>query len=611
MSRYFIKYFLIIISLIIYSQDSKAAMSDFAQGEYAQIRLISSHKQDYQEKNQIIIAFEFKLDKNWQIYGNLDDKSATSFAQPPEFFFNGSKNIDINNYEILWPKAKINKEDILGEEIKYSTYEGSFAIPIKLNIIDKNKDIELKTEVNYALCNEICIPASQNIVLNIDKDDFDNKSLQIIDKSLKNQQFSNENNLNIAENSNISLFLAIILAFIGGFILNFMPCVLPVLSLKLISVLEHSKSSIKKIRLAYISTIFGILFSFITFAAIAYILKYLGNNVGWGTQFQNPYFVIFLAIILTIFSANLLNLFEINLGSSLSNIINKKINKNKDQHDILHVIFTNFLSGILVVLLATPCSAPFVGSAISFAFTQDSLALFIIFIFMGLGLSLPYFILIIFPKMIKILPKPGNWMNYLRILMAFFLISTVIWLIFILSNNIGSFGAYSIAILLILSVTCLIIAKKLAISETKRKFLIIILAFVTFYSPNITAKYSQITSKYDELWVNFDKDQIMDYVNSGKVVIIDITADWCLTCKANKKIVLDSAEIVKLLEDDDIIGMRGDLTKPDMNITNFMNLHGRYGIPFNIVFGPNAKNGIKTSELLSKKHLINIIEQAK
>ncbi len=541
----------------------------------------------------------------------MDEKSAASFAQPPEFFFNGSKNIDINNYKILWPKAKINKEDILGEEIKYSTYEGSFAIPIKLNIIDKNKDIELKTQINYALCNEICIPASQNIALNIDKDDFDDKSLKTIDKSLKNQQFSNENNLNIAENSNISLFLAIILAFIGGFILNFMPCVLPVLSLKLISVLEHSKSSIKKIRLAYVSTIFGILFSFITFAAIAYILKYLGNNVGWGTQFQNPYFVIFLAIILTIFSANLLNLFEINLGSSLSNIINRKINKNKNQHDVLHVIFTNFLSGILVVLLATPCSAPFVGSAISFAFTQDSLTLFIIFIFMGLGLSLPYFILIIFPKMIKILPKPGNWMNYLRILMAFFLISTVIWLIFILSNNIGSFGAYSIAILLILSIICLIIAKKLAISEIKRKFLIIILAFVTFYSPNITTKYSQITSKYNKLWVNFDKDQIMDYVNSGKVVIIDITADWCLTCKANKKIVLDSAEIVKLLEDNNIIGMRGDLTKPNMNITNFMNAHGRYGIPFNIVFGPNAKNGIKTSELLSKKHLINIIEQAK
>ncbi len=607
MSRYFLKYFTAILLFITYISPSIAAVSDIKKDDYSSIELVSSYHQNQNNKQELLIAFHFKLKKGWKIYGNSD----SSFANPPEFDFTDSKNIDINKFEILWPEPKIMIEDILGDKIQYPIYENEFSIPIKINVLDLNETVNINAIIDYALCKDICIPASHNIQLQINPDDYDQKSLGIINLSIKSEDFSLSEEASQLKNNKITLISAIILAFFGGLILNFMPCVLPVISIKLISILEHAKSSVKKIRIAYLSTILGIVFSFTALALLTCILRYFGNEIGWGIQFQNPYFLIFLTIILTIFIANLIGLFEIHIGSFLSNLINKKVHKNKEKEDLLHIIFTNFLSGILVVILATPCSAPLIGSAISFAFTQDSFTIFTIFIFMSLGLSLPYFILIAFPKSIKILPKPGDWMNNLKILMAIFLFMTIIWLIFILSNNIGLFSSAVIAFLLIFTIISLFICNKFEIRGLRKKIFIILLSIITLYSPILTGKYSKIpTSLNDLLWVKFNQEKIVNYVNEGKIVIIDITADWCISCKANKRLVLDSKEIIALLNKDNIIGMRGNITKPNKIISNFMKSHNIYAIPFNIVYGPGAKNGIKTSELLSKTNLIKAIKTA-
>jgi suppressor for copper-sensitivity B len=216
-------------------------------------------------------------------------------------------------------------------------------------------------------------------------------------------------------------------------------CVLPVLSIKLISVIKHSDAPIARIRFAFLATICGILSCFFAFALLAAIIKFTGNSLGWGLQFQNPYFLISLIVILVLFLGNLLGFFEINFNQFLSTILNKKITEGEDKKNIF---IPNFLSGVLAVMLATPCSAPFLGSAISFALTQNFAVIFLIFLFIGFGFSLPYIILIASPKLFYLLPKPGNWMVQIKQVLAGLFAATVIWLVYVLSHIIGSFPAF-------------------------------------------------------------------------------------------------------------------------------------------------------------------------
>lgn len=575
----------------------------------SKIRLIASY-QDQSHSNKILVGFHFKLKNDWKIYG----KSDSSFTQPPVFDFSNSTNIDQNNFKILWPEAKIISEKILDEIISYPVYENEVIIPLEISVKEQKKPININVKIDYGLCKDVCIPASQNLNISIKAGEYDQKALELIE----DQQVASDKKELGSKSSykgNLTLIGAIIISFIGGLILNIMPCVLPVLSIKLLSVINHSKSSLKKIRIAYSSTLLGILFCFFIFAVITAILKILGNNIGWGVQFQNPYFLIFLIVILTIFTSNLLGLFEINIGqigSFISSKLNNKIvQKSKSDH-ISHVIISNFLSGILAVLLATPCSAPFLGTAISFAFSQDAITIFIIFLTMGLGLAFPYIILIAFPNLVHLLPKPGDWMNSTKNLMAGFLGATIIWLVYILINNIGFISAILVAIISSLIFLCFKICHKFNIKKTTELIVILFLIITCFFVPIKIGQYFSVKERqYNELWIKFDENKISNYIDDGKVVIIDITADWCLTCKVNKKLVLDSDEIVNIIKEDNVIAMRGDITTPQQEISEFMATHNRYAIPFNIVYGPNAKNGILASELLSKKHLINIIKQAR
>ncbi len=602
MSRNFIKYFIVTLSLVslLIPLSAKSSTSDFiTKNKNSKVRLIASYH-EYEQQQKLIIGFNFKLKKNWKIYG----KSNSSFVQPPTFDFSNSQNIDQENFKILWPQAKIIEEQILDSTISYPVYEDEITIPIQINVNDPLKPVQIQANISYGLCNKVCIPVDQSLKLTINPGNIDQQALDLIYKSLNH-------NSKPKKNITMTLISAIIISFIGGLILNIMPCVLPVLSIKLLSILKHSKSSIGKIRVAFASTIFGILFCFLIFASIVSILKMAGNYIGWGTQFQNPYFLIGLVVILTIFIANLLGLFEIHVGHALSNLIDKKIKKNNKKSDLLHVIFANFLSGILAVLLATPCSAPFLGTAISFAFLQDSVVIFTIFTFMALGLSFPYIILIIFPKSITLLPKPGNWMNKIKNLMAVFLAATIIWLIFILSGNIGFFSSILVAFFSTLILLCMKICAKTGISKTKEIIIISIISIFAIITPIKVSKYFEIKTKsYTGLWIKFDKNKINHYLDEGNVVIIDITADWCITCKVNKKLVLDSKEVVAKLKEANIIGMRGDLTKPNKEISDFLAYHNRYAIPFNIVYGPRVRDGVLLSEFLNKKELLHIIDSA-
>jgi len=568
------------------------------QSKGAQVRLIGSLYQSADGSKKLIAGLNFSIASGWKIYGS----GSEGIGMPPHLDFKGSTNY--LNHTMVWPKPQAGEEKIGKETIKYPYYSDEITLPIEIDLKDATQPTNLVVQVNYGLCKDICVPVTESFSLEI-TDKIDGEALGEIQKFYPQKIIQKSTKIieQAKQSYSIALISAVVLALFGGAILNIMPCVLPILSIKLISLVKHSGSEISKIRWAFLSTILGILSCFIVFAFCAFFIKLTGNSLGWGLQFQNPYFLIFLVVILVFFIGNLLGIFEITFNQILATFINKKISTTEKQGDIF---IANFLSGVLAVLLATPCSAPFLGSAISFALIQDFSIIMLIFLCLGIGFASPYIILSILPRLVYLLPKPGMWMLKVKQLMAGLLAATAIWLVYILSHNIGTVAALIVGIFSVLLLTSLRIK-----SYFLKFFTIVIIATIIFSAPTSFYEKRQITrSEYDRVWKEFDEVKISQLVAQGKVVVVDITADWCLTCKYNKFSVLADEEVVEKLKDDNIVAMRGDITKPNPDILDFLHRHHRFAIPFNAVYGPNAKMGLLTKELLNKKELLEFIDEA-
>lgn len=609
-SKFFTKKILNVIFFLLIlltsSQKSFAERTSWqkTQNNAVESALLISPYQINNEKN-LIAGIHFKIKEGWKIYG----EDSQSIGLPPSITI--SEFDDYVSHNIVWPKAELAEERIGKEVIKYNYYKNEVIIPFEINSKNINIHNKLKVKLSYAYCKDVCIPADQEFSLNF-SDQIDNETIYkiqeyypgslYIDDNINNSSNNNQQQSNI--NNNEYLFIIIVSGIIGGFILNIMPCVLPVLSIKLMSIINYSIFSTRKIKLASFATFLGIMSCFLVLGIIVAILKKTADGFGWGLQFQNPYFLIFLVIILTFFIAELFDIVTINYNQVIATMLNEKIAIGEKKK---YIFIPNFLSGILAVLLATPCSAPFLGSAISFALTQGSINSFMIFLAIGFGFGLPYIILIIYPDIVKKLPKAGIWMYRIKNVMALLLIATIIWLIYILSKNIGSMPSLVIAFasITILAVLCLKgIIKKITI--------IVCLIFLIFTIPfNYREEQAYKRSEFDSLWAQFEESKIEKLVDKNLVVLVDVTADWCITCKFNKTFVLENEKIIDKLKKREIIGLRADITKPNKEIMDYMKKYNRYAIPFNIVYGPNAREGILISELLTKKELLKAITKAK
>ncbi|MDA0901853.1 MAG: protein-disulfide reductase DsbD family protein, partial [Proteobacteria bacterium] len=356
-----------LIAQICFNSTLNAASSNFIKNDTgaAKARIIASYKIDDNGQAKLLTAIHFKFKNGWKIYAPGGD---SAFSIPPSFNFNQSSNIDVNAIDVTWPPSIMQEENFGHETIRYAIYKDEVIIPIALETIDPQRATRLNVTINYGLCNDICIPVEQELSLQVAALEQDPQILYLIENALNPQKAAPQPEDPSKTNIEITLIKALLIAFLGGLILNIMPCVLPVLSIKLLSIVNHSGTEIKRIKEAYFATTLGIIFSFLILATITSTLKILGNSLGWGFQFQNPYFLIFLIIVLIIFTANLLDIFTIHFSSFINDVLNKKISKEEKKH---HIFVPNFLSGILAVLLATPCSAPFLGTAISFALSQN------------------------------------------------------------------------------------------------------------------------------------------------------------------------------------------------------------------------------------------------
>lgn len=398
--------------------------------------------------------------------------------------------------------------------------------------------------------------------------------------------------------SDTSMTQMLLFALLGGLILNIMPCVFPVLGMKLSGIVSAQGLEKREIKLQFLSSAAGILASFLLIASLLTLLKLSGSAIGWGIQFQSGWFIGFMFLVTAIFGANMLGLFEIQLSSNTSTWLATKGNNSHKGH---------FVQGMFATLLATPCSAPFLGTAVAFALGTDIPTLFGIFIALALGMALPWLMVALFPSIAKALPKPGPWMNKVKTLFAIMMLTTSIWLLSLLSVHVSPMVLYVIAGLfglLLLVQTIRVHSAKFATGIAV--CLSALVAIGAFASNGNSGHMLPAEPNWEPLSV----ESIQQHVEQGKVVFVDVTADWCVTCKANKVGVLLQEPVYSMLTSDNVIAMQGDWTKPSKSITDYLQSNNRFGVPFNVVYGPNAPDGIKLPVILSSDAVMQAIEQA-
>lgn len=395
--------------------------------------------------------------------------------------------------------------------------------------------------------------------------------------SSKSENASNNTNssvINAQETNTLVYYLA--LAFVGGLILNIMPCVLPVISIKLFGLVKYRNESHRKIIKHNVFYTLGILFTFAILATIVLSLKSIGSQVGWGFQLQSPNFIAVMIIGLFIFALNLFGLFEFSTpgGSKLGNVT------------IKDSFFGDFLSGILATVLSTPCSAPFLGTALTFAFTSSSLEIYLIFSMIGLGLASPFILTAFYPKLVAFIPKPGNWMNTVKKLLGLSLVLTALWL-FDVYNALVDGQAH----LLKLGTVLVFIYLGFFILRKKEKlfgaisFLVALGLFLNLSTSKIVASTDTQTALIKDKqskgldWQPWSEVRMNDHKTNGETVFIDFTAKWCFTCKVNERLVLDTEAFKTLVKESNLKLLIGDWTKRDEIIGSFLRKNGLVGVP--------------------------------
>jgi suppressor for copper-sensitivity B len=405
-----------------------------------------------------------------------------------------------------------------------------------------------------------------------------------------------------------SLAAILLLAMVGGFILNGMPCVLPILSLKLFGLVKAAGQSRASVRAGAVATATGIVLSFWALALAALAARSAGAAIGWGVQFQQPGFVAFLAVVILLFSLNLWGLFEIPLPARLVRLADSGGGEGLGGH---------FASGLFATLMATPCSAPFLGTALSFALGQTAGVIFATLTAVGVGLALPYLLLAAWPGFVRHLPRPGAWMDTLRGTMGFLLAVALVWLLYVLQAQVAAeFVAFFQLALLALGLVVWL-AGRARLGGAGRRLgwvaaLGLGLAAVVLVAdaPAAAARSAASGTGANVIaWQPFDRAEAERLATDGRLVFLDITADWCVTCKVNERVVLHTPTVAGAFRRLDVVAMKADWTNRDDGIAAFLAEHGRYGIPFYMLYRPGQPPHV-FGELITQQGVVDVLEAA-
>ncbi|EEQ10523.1 Membrane protein, suppressor for copper-sensitivity B [Yersinia mollaretii ATCC 43969] len=399
----------------------------------------------------------------------------------------------------------------------------------------------------------------------------------------------------------------VLMALAGGLILNLMPCVLPVLAMKLGSILHTEHQTRRQVRGQFLASSAGIISSFWLLALLMTALR-LGNHaLGWGIQFQNPWFIGFMVLVTALFTANLFGLFEIQLSSSLNTrMAAPRVGKSGARGMAGH-----FGQGALATLLATPCSAPFLGTAVAFALAAPLPALWGIFTALGVGMSLPWLAVAAWPTLALCLPRPGRWMSHLRIAMGVLMLASSLWLLSLMVSHIGLPAVMITAGVLLLALLLTIGWRYGTRVAAIVSLISVLMMGALLLAASLTADLWRKPLQDNIRWQPLSESAIKQALREHKRVFVDVTADWCVTCKVNKLHVLMRDDVQQALQAPDVVALRGDWTRPSADITQFLRERGSVAVPFNQIYGPQQPQGTVLSPLLDAEVLLNVLAHAK
>ena len=566
------------------------------------------------QKGSTVIV-DIVIPDNWHVNANI---AADEFLKP--------SSIEISAKGILfgepkWPEPIKEYSEAL--DLENLVFKGYFQIKLPVDSVEAGYDsLTTQATFHYQACdNSICL-APSSVTFGVGATGFKSKTQQA--PGLKKNDDEDQGNApetltdpaeNLAGGGFTSTLILLLSALFGGLILNLMPCVLPVLSLKLFSLIKQAGENRSRLLALGTATTVGILASFWLLAAIVAAVKAGGGNAGWGMQFQSAGFIAFMVVILSAFAMSFFGVFEIWLPGSATTKMDSAGRKN----GLLGAFFT----GALLVLLSTPCSAPFLGTAMGFAFTASTPVLFLFFTAAGVGLALPYMLVSAFPSVLKAFPKPGAWMVTLQKIMGVLLLGTVAWLLWVVREQAGNFGMAIFAVIAFLSVILSFAIGKIAppgvtfIREVASIVISIILLAVfwfTFAAPKYEAEVDAIFDARaaqlitEDGWYRYTPELIEDFAKYGRTVFIDATADWCLTCKANEAAVLNRKDFKQAMDSLNVVLVKADWTRETPEVTKLLKSMGKSGVPAYAIYpAGNVSKQIVLPELLTTNAIVEKI----
>ena len=529
--------------------------------------------------------------------------------------------------DVVWPQPIKEYNEAL--ELEILTFRGEFKIEIPVKgVADKYDSLGTEATFHYQACdNSICLaPASKTISL---KGNAATKNSSVTGSAKKNDS-ENEVTASTSDNENLEtsdagatasagIIALLFFAFLGGMILNLMPCVLPVLSLKLFSLIKQAGESRGRLLALGGATTAGILCSFWILAAVVAAVKAGGGSAGWGMQFQSAGFIAFMAVILTAFAMSFFGVFEIWLPWSATT----KMDEAGHKAGFAGAFFT----GALLVLLSTPCSAPFLGTAMGFAFTASTPVLFLFFTAAGLGLALPYMLVSAFPSVLKVFPKPGAWMVKLQKVMGVLLLATVAWLLWIVNEQAGMAGVGLFAIVVAVSIAGSFVVGKFAppgvafgreIATLGGSIAIIAVVWFAAIAPQYeNAATEHFNARMQEQitadgWYRYSPTLIEEFAKAKRTVFIDATADWCLTCKTNEAAVLNRDEFRRAMDSLGVALVKADWTRETPEVNALLKSMGKSGVPAYAIYpAGDASKQIVLPELLTTSAITEKISSAR
>jgi thiol:disulfide interchange protein DsbD len=392
-----------------------------------------------------------------------------------------------------------------------------------------------------------------------------------------------------------ALPLMLLYAFIGGLILNIMPCVLPVIALKILGFVGESRSDPRHVRKLGLVYALGVLVSFLALAAVVIGVKAAGHRAGWGMQFGSPVFVICLTTLVMLVALNLFGVFEVNLGGRALDTASGLASK--------HGMAGAFFNGVLATVLATPCTAPFLSIALGFAFAQEASVIVLVFMAVGVGLAAPYVLLSWNPALLKFLPKPGVWMERFKIAMGFPMLATTVWLFNLAAGSYGKSVLWLGIFLVVVAFAAWIFGEFVQRGRTRKGVALVIVLFLLIGSyafalenqlnwrapitvPDTTGSLKE--SPDGIAWQRWSPEAVAKARGEGRPVIVDYAADWCLTCQVNKKTSIEIPSVRAKLKEINAVALLGNYTHFPENISTELNRFNRAGVPLVLVYPKDA-----------------------